>query len=108
MRLQARPPGRFPRLVLGDGGVDLGFLDLLGGSAVPQGLQRVAFVQRNHDSGFATETDDVRDGSYPPRLTIGGMDGGCRPLARVRGRLSSWQARDAAQSHCAVHREEDW
>jgi hypothetical protein len=28
VRLQARPPGRLPRLVLGDGGVDLGFLDL--------------------------------------------------------------------------------
>ena len=30
-RLQARPPGRLPCLVLGDGGVELGFLDLLGG-----------------------------------------------------------------------------
>ena len=34
VRLQARPPGRLPRLVLGDGGVDLGFLDLLGGETV--------------------------------------------------------------------------
>jgi hypothetical protein len=52
-------PAAFPRLVLGDGGVDLGFLDLLGGCAVPQGPQRVVLVHRNHDSGFATETDDV-------------------------------------------------
>ena len=51
--------GRRPCLVLGDGGVDLGFLDLLGGCAVPQGLQRVVLVHRNHDSRFATETDDV-------------------------------------------------
>ena len=34
-------------------------LDLLGGCAVPQGLQRVVLVHRNHDSRFATETDDV-------------------------------------------------
>jgi len=59
VRLQARPPGRFPRFVLGDGGVDLGFLDLLGGCTVPQGLQHVVFVYRNHDGRFATETDDV-------------------------------------------------
>jgi hypothetical protein len=52
-------PGRLPRLVLGDGGVDLGFLDLLGGCAVAQGLQRAVLVHRNHHSGFATETDDV-------------------------------------------------
>jgi hypothetical protein len=45
--------------VLGDGGVDLGFLDLFGGCAVPQGLQRVVLVYRNHDSGLATETDDI-------------------------------------------------
>jgi hypothetical protein len=45
--------------VLGDGGVDLGFLDLLGGCAVPQSLQCVVLVERNHDSGYATETDDV-------------------------------------------------
>jgi hypothetical protein len=45
--------------VLGDGGVDLGFLDLLGGCAVPQGLQHAVFVHRNHDSRFATETDDI-------------------------------------------------
>jgi hypothetical protein len=38
VRLQARPPSRLPCLVLGDGSVDLGFLDLLGGCAVPQGL----------------------------------------------------------------------
>jgi hypothetical protein len=31
--------------VLGDGGVDLGFLNLLGGCAVPQGLQRVVLMQ---------------------------------------------------------------
>ena len=59
MGLQARPPGGLPRLVLGDGGVDLGFLDLLGGCAVPQGLQRVVLVHRNHYGGFATEADDV-------------------------------------------------
>jgi hypothetical protein len=59
VRLQARPPSRLPCLVLGDGSVDLGFLDLLGGCAVPQGLERVVLVHRNHDSGFATETDDV-------------------------------------------------
>jgi hypothetical protein len=45
--------------VLGDGGVDLGFLDLLGGCAVPQGLQRVVFVHRDDYSGFAAEADDV-------------------------------------------------
>jgi hypothetical protein len=45
--------------VLGDGGADLGFLDLLGGCAVPQGLQRVVLVHRKYDSRFATETDDV-------------------------------------------------
>jgi hypothetical protein len=45
--------------MLGDGGVDLGFLNLLGGGAVPQGLQQAIFVHRNHDSRFATETDDV-------------------------------------------------
>jgi hypothetical protein len=45
--------------VLGYGGVDLGFLNLLGGCAVPQGLQRAVFVYRNHDSGFAAEADDV-------------------------------------------------
>jgi hypothetical protein len=59
VRLQARPRSRLPCLVLGDGSVDLGFLDLLGGCAVPQGLERVVLVHRNHDSGFATETDDV-------------------------------------------------
>jgi hypothetical protein len=59
VRLQARPPSRLLCLVLGDGSVDLGFLDLLGGCAVPQGLERVVLVHRNHDSGFATETDDV-------------------------------------------------
>jgi hypothetical protein len=59
VRLQARPPSRLPCLVLGDGSVDLGFLDLLGGCAVPQGLEGVVLVHRNHDSGFATETDDV-------------------------------------------------
>jgi hypothetical protein len=57
--IKRRPPSRLPRLVLGDGGVDLGFLDLLGGCAVPQGLQRVVLVHRNHHGGFATETDDV-------------------------------------------------
>jgi hypothetical protein len=56
VRLLARPPSRLPCLVLGDGSVDL---DLLGGCAVPQGLERVVLVHRNHDSGFATETDDV-------------------------------------------------
>ena len=45
--------------MLSDGGVDLGFLDLLGGCAVPQGLQRVVLAHRNHDSGFAAEADDV-------------------------------------------------
>jgi hypothetical protein len=45
--------------MLGDGSVDLGFLDLLGGCAVPQGLQRVVLVHRNHYSGFAAEADDV-------------------------------------------------
>ena len=45
--------------VLRDGGVDLGFLDLLGGCAVSQGLQRVVLVHRNHYSGFAAEADDV-------------------------------------------------
>ena len=59
VRLQARPPGRLPCLMLGDGSVDLGFLDLLGGCAVPQGLQRVVLVHRNHYSGFAAEADDV-------------------------------------------------
>ena len=59
VRLQARPSGRLPCLVLGDGGVDLGFLDLLGGCAVPQGLQRAVLVHRNHDSRFAAEADDV-------------------------------------------------
>ena len=59
VRLRTRPPSRLPRLVLGDGGVDLGFLDLLGGCAVSQGLQHAVFVHRNHDSGFATESDDV-------------------------------------------------
>ncbi len=52
-------PGRLPRPVLGDGSVELAFLDLLGGCAVPQGLQRVVLVHRNHDSGFAAEADDV-------------------------------------------------
>jgi hypothetical protein len=59
VRLQARPPGRLPRVMLGDGSVDLGFLDLLGGCAVPQGLQRVVLVHRNHYRGFAAEADDV-------------------------------------------------
>jgi hypothetical protein len=59
VRLQARPPGRLPRLVLGDRGVGLGFLGLLGGCAVPQGLQRAVLVHRNHDSGFAAEADGV-------------------------------------------------
>jgi hypothetical protein len=36
-----------------------GFLDLLGGCAVPQGFQRVVLVHRNHYSGFASEADDV-------------------------------------------------
>jgi hypothetical protein len=59
VRLRARPPGRFPCLVLGDGGVALGLLDLLGGCAVPQGPQRAVFVHRNYDSRFAAKTDDV-------------------------------------------------
>jgi len=46
-------------LVFGDGGVNLGCLDLLGGCAVPQGLQRVVLVHRNHYSGFTAEADDV-------------------------------------------------
>jgi hypothetical protein len=45
--------------VLRDGRVDLGFLDLLGGCAVPQGLQRVVLVHRNYNGGFAAEADDV-------------------------------------------------
>ena len=49
VRLLARPPSRLPCLVLGDGSVDLGFLDLLGVCAVPQGLERVLLVHRNHD-----------------------------------------------------------
>ena len=36
-----------------------GFLDLLGGCAVPQSLQRVILVHRNHYSDFAAEADDV-------------------------------------------------
>ena len=59
VRLQARPSGRLPCLVLGDSGVDIGFLDLLGGCAVPQGLQHAVVVHRNHDSRFAAETDDI-------------------------------------------------
>jgi hypothetical protein len=39
-------PGRLPCLMLGDGAVNLGFLDLLGGCAVPQRLQRVVLIHR--------------------------------------------------------------
>jgi hypothetical protein len=72
MRLNARPPGRLPRFVLGDGRVDLGFLNLLGGCAVPQGLQRVvlkaerschdANSPRRQPAGCRASTED---GSEP-------------------------------------------
>ena len=42
-----RPTGRLPRLVFGDGGVDLGFLDLSADSAVPRAFGVWILVQRS-------------------------------------------------------------
>src|SRR5713101_9049402 len=55
----AGPSSGFPCLVLGDGGVDLGLLDLCGGGAVPEGCEHAVLVQGDHHGGLAAEMDHV-------------------------------------------------
>jgi hypothetical protein len=55
----ARPSGCLPRLVLGDGGVDFRFLDLVGRSAVSEGREHAVLIQGDHHGCLAAEVDDV-------------------------------------------------
>jgi len=55
----ARSAGRFPRLVLRDGGVDLRLLDLLGRGVLPERCEHAVLTQRNNHGGLAAQMNHL-------------------------------------------------